>query len=552
MVLFNYSTRELTAKVVYYGPGLCGKTTNLQYIHANLPDGVKGRMLSLATKTDRTLFFDFLPIDLGEIRGMKTRVQLYTVPGQVFYNETRKLVLKGADGIVFVADSQEPMIGANVESFRNLEENLRGHGLRLQDMPHVIQFNKRDLPRLASIEDLNSSINRYNAPFYESVATTGIGVQDTLKAVVKLVLLHLTRKYETKTDPRVSSTARAPQPVAPVAPAPARPMPAPARPIVAASLRTPVLERERSAPPPRGAPDAVPAAAAGVQSIPLSSFDTPLSRPAAIPLSPEFETPATGAPRRPVPPPPDFRGRKEPAAASEASGLSFDADEIEDLMDEVDDFQEPALQADDVDWLPPRPEAVEPAPVAWQPAAQAPVPVARHPEPQEELPIEIVEEEQGEVPAWQPASTAAREPQFEVDLGFDPSWQQSEPEEVEPAEALEASEIVLEDIEPAFPFEPPQPLPDEDDLAEEPVAEIGEATPIAVRHTDEPPGALDDGTVVLEEIAGREELFLDPDLEIARLASGDSKEIVVPVELVEGTTVRRFKLSLKLRLDPLD
>src|SRR4029078_11947026 len=198
MVLFNYSTREITAKIVYYGPGLCGKTTNLQYIHGNLPDQVKGKMLSLATKTDRTLFFDFLPIDLGDIRGRKTRVQLYTVPGQVFYNETRKLVLKGADGIVFVADSQEAMLNANMESFKNLEENLKGHALRLADMPHVIQFNKRDLPRLSSIEDLNSALNRYNAPYYESVATTGIGVQDTLKAITKLVLLHLTRRYDTK------------------------------------------------------------------------------------------------------------------------------------------------------------------------------------------------------------------------------------------------------------------------------------------------------------------------------------------------------------------
>jgi len=180
MVLFNYSTRELTAKIVYYGPGLCGKTTNLQFIHENLPGEVKGKMLSLATKTDRTLFFDFLPIDLGEIRGMKTRVQLYTVPGQVFYNETRKLVLKGADGIVFVADSQETMLGANIESFKNLEENLKAHGMKLSEMPHVIQFNKRDLPKLAPIEDLNAAVNKYNGPFYESVATTGIGVQDTL------------------------------------------------------------------------------------------------------------------------------------------------------------------------------------------------------------------------------------------------------------------------------------------------------------------------------------------------------------------------------------
>src|SRR5881296_4026590 len=138
MVLFNYSTRELTAKIVFYGPGLCGKTTNLQYIYESIPDNVKkGKMLSLATKTDRTLFFDFLPLELGKIRGMKTRVQLYTVPGQVFYNSTRKLVLKGADGVVFVADSQKQMIEANLDSFRNLDENVRAHGIKLSELPLV-------------------------------------------------------------------------------------------------------------------------------------------------------------------------------------------------------------------------------------------------------------------------------------------------------------------------------------------------------------------------------------------------------------------------------
>jgi len=215
MVLFNYATRELTAKIVYYGPGLCGKTTNLQFIHPNLPETVKGKMLSLATKTDRTLFFDFLPLDLGEIRGMKTRVQLYTVPGQVFYNETRKLVLKGVDGVVFVADSQKDMIGPNVESFKNLEENLRGHGLQLADLPHVVQFNKRDLPKLASIEEINASVNKYNAPFYESVATTGIGVRDTLNAITKLVLLHLTRKYGAASPEAQPAVAATPTPVQP-------------------------------------------------------------------------------------------------------------------------------------------------------------------------------------------------------------------------------------------------------------------------------------------------------------------------------------------------
>jgi signal recognition particle receptor subunit beta len=196
MVLFNYSTRELTAKIVYYGPGLCGKTTNLQFVYSSLPDSVKkGKMLSLATKTDRTLFFDFLPIELGTIRGMRTRVQLYTVPGQVFYNSTRKLVLKGADGVVFVADSQAKMTEANIESYRNLEENLREMGIRIEEIPLVMQFNKRDLPNLSSIEEMNTRINRHNAPFYEAVAMTGIGVEDTLKAVTKLVLNNLSAKY---------------------------------------------------------------------------------------------------------------------------------------------------------------------------------------------------------------------------------------------------------------------------------------------------------------------------------------------------------------------
>jgi len=196
MVLFNYSTRELTAKIVYYGPGLCGKTTNLQYVYSSLPESVKkGKMLSLATKTDRTLFFDFLPIELGTIRGMRTRVQLYTVPGQVFYNSTRKLVLKGADGVVFVADSQGKMIEADIESYRNLEENLREMGIRIEEIPLVMQFNKRDLPNLSSIEEMNTRINKHNAPFYEAVAMTGIGVEDTLKAVTKLVLNNLSAKY---------------------------------------------------------------------------------------------------------------------------------------------------------------------------------------------------------------------------------------------------------------------------------------------------------------------------------------------------------------------
>jgi Predicted GTPase len=195
MVLFNYATKEITAKIVYYGPGLCGKTTNLQFVYDSLPSNNKSKMLSLATKTDRTLFFDFLPLDLGKIRGMRTKLQLYTVPGQVYYNSTRQLVLKGADGIVFVADSQDFAVDANNESLQNLEDNLKRQGVRIREIPLVIQYNKRDLPNALPIAQLEASINRLSAPHFASVATTGIGVEDTLKGITQLVLTHLVKKY---------------------------------------------------------------------------------------------------------------------------------------------------------------------------------------------------------------------------------------------------------------------------------------------------------------------------------------------------------------------
>ena len=193
MVLFNYSTKELTAKVVYYGPGLCGKTTNLQWIHEKLPIKNKGKMLSLATETDRTLFFDFLPIELGSIRGMKTRIQLYTVPGQVFYNATRRMVLKGADCVVFVCDSQEAMLDANLESLENLRQNLEANEIDAAEIPMVLQYNKRDLPNALPTEILDERLNLRGLPFYEAVAMKGTGVFETLKAVAKLVLSELTR-----------------------------------------------------------------------------------------------------------------------------------------------------------------------------------------------------------------------------------------------------------------------------------------------------------------------------------------------------------------------
>ena len=195
MVLFNYALKELTAKIVYYGPGLSGKTTNLKYIHQELPDESKGRMLSLATETDRTLYFDFLPVEAGVVRGIKTRIQLYTVPGQVFYNATRRMVLKGADGIVFVADSQRSAMAANLQSWESLEENLAAHDLNADGIPIVLQYNKRDLDDVHSVEEMNDTLNKINAPFYEAIAHDGIGVQDTLQAISGLVLRKVIAKY---------------------------------------------------------------------------------------------------------------------------------------------------------------------------------------------------------------------------------------------------------------------------------------------------------------------------------------------------------------------
>ena len=195
MVLFNAATKELTAKIVYYGPGLCGKTTNLQHIYDSLPQDGRGKMLSLATQTDRTLFFDFLPIELGTIRGMKTRIQLYTVPGQVFYDATRKLVLRGADAVVFVADSQAPALDSNKDSFQNLMDNLREQGADLSKMPHVLQWNKRDTPNALPIDVLEREINRFSCPTFEACAMRGEGVRETLTGVAKLVLKHLAEKY---------------------------------------------------------------------------------------------------------------------------------------------------------------------------------------------------------------------------------------------------------------------------------------------------------------------------------------------------------------------
>jgi signal recognition particle receptor subunit beta len=191
LTFINYASREINCKIVYYGPGLGGKTTNLQYIYDSTAAQAKGKLISLATETDRTLFFDFLPLDLGTVRGFKTRFHLYTVPGQVFYDASRKLILKGVDGMVFVADSQRERMDANVESLFNLESNLKQHGYDLMKVPYVLQLNKRDLPNIVSSAELTGELRRKAEPVFEAVANRGVGVFDTLKAVAKQVLLEL-------------------------------------------------------------------------------------------------------------------------------------------------------------------------------------------------------------------------------------------------------------------------------------------------------------------------------------------------------------------------
>ncbi len=233
MAFFNYATMQMAAKIVYYGPGLCGKTTNLQYIYNKTSPKSRGEMVSLETESDRTLFFDLLPLEVGVIAGFKTRFQLYTVPGQVFYGETRRMVLKGVDGVVFVADSQVPMREANIESLKDLEKNLEDMGMDLKDIPLVFQYNKRDLPNLLSVEQLEADLNPHHRLYFEASAVNGTGVFDTLKGISRLTLQSLKAKLirppEVVIQPReVPEAAPAPAPPSP----PAEEAPAPAVPEV--------------------------------------------------------------------------------------------------------------------------------------------------------------------------------------------------------------------------------------------------------------------------------------------------------------------------------
>ena len=270
MATFNFSTMQMTVKVVYYGPGLCGKTTNLQFIYAHTTPKSRGEMVSLETKSDRTLFFDLLPLEVGTIAGFKTKIQLYTVPGQVFYNTTRKLVLKGVDGIVFVADSQRPMLPSNVESLSNLGANLAELGIVMDTVPLVFQYNKQDLKDVCSTEELDESLNGREAPAVGAAALGGTGVFETLRAISRLTLGALKKQLEEGPPPQARVEPKAPRP-APIRlepPAPAKePRDVPATPRIPtspsvqspiAAAATAVAVPEEARPRPTATPRAAP------------------------------------------------------------------------------------------------------------------------------------------------------------------------------------------------------------------------------------------------------------------------------------------------------
>jgi signal recognition particle receptor subunit beta len=341
MVFFNYSTMQMAAKVVYYGPGLCGKTTNLHYIYGHTSGDSRGEMVSLETETDRTLFFDLLPIDVGQIAGFNTRIQLYTVPGQVFYNTTRKLVLKGVDGVVFVADSQRAMQQANVDSFKNLEENLAEMGLSSESLPLVLQFNKRDLADICSVEEINRNLNPRGWPHFEASALTGQGVFETLKGVSKLTLLSLKKRLTRGGESSPSTRMAPPRPVPPL----------PSSPTAANLAAGAAAGAARPAPAPPAASPASPAA-------PAAAAPTAPARPAPAPLAP---------PRPAAPAPPATAAA--PARTPPLRGRSS-----VDVLGELEKLRREAMQPAPAPSTP-RP-ATAPVPLASPPAATPPAAVS--------------------------------------------------------------------------------------------------------------------------------------------------------------------------------
>jgi signal recognition particle receptor subunit beta len=363
MVFFNYSTMQMAAKVVYYGPGLCGKTTNLHYIYGHTTTDSRGEMVSLETETDRTLFFDLLPIDVGSIAGFNTRIQLYTVPGQVFYNTTRKLVLKGVDGVVFVVDSQRAMRQANLDSFRNLDENLREMGLSVDSLPLVLQYNKRDLTDIYSVEELNQTINRNHWPHFEASALSGQGVFETLKGISKFTLLALKKRLgrsgpeasapPSRVTPVLNSGGRSATPAStalssppsgvsgvpsaaassPMAPeSAAAPMPPLARPAAGPLAQMPPSSPSSPSLAPL-APLAPNAAAPPPSSMPAPRLVNPAQKPAVIRSS----APAAPAPAAPAP---AAAAPAAPAAAKRTSGIRRSVD----VLGELEKLRREAMQ----------------------------------------------------------------------------------------------------------------------------------------------------------------------------------------------------------------
>ena len=361
MVQINFALREVNCKIVFYGPGRSGKTTNLEKVHEKAPKGSIGEMVSIATETDRTLFFDFLPLDLGTVAGMNTKFQLYTVPGQVYYNATRKLVLQGADGVVFVADSQRKMHDENIESLENLMENLHENGLDINTIPFVIQYNKRDLPDIETVAEMNAYLNRWNVPSFEAVAVKGDGVFATLKSLSSRVISQLNNDHGYSAD-SPKTTHLQPVPVHP-APAPISEVPAAPKALVKpAPVPAPVAA-------PRPAP--VPAAAPGAAKAPVQA-----------PQAPAHPAPAHPAPAHPVaaqphaaPAPAPHPAPVQPAAsAPKAVPLSEvfnppvimapDPDAVETVKDRVAGLVE---VPDDIEEIP----SPEPAPAPVVPPAPA-------------------------------------------------------------------------------------------------------------------------------------------------------------------------------------
>lgn len=346
MVQINFARREVNVKIVYYGPGRSGKTTNLEIIHQKAPKGSIGEMTSIATETDRTLFFDFLPLDLGKIAGMNTKFQLYTVPGQVYYKATRKLVLAGADGVVFVADSQAEMMEENEQSLKDLEENLRENGLNIEEIPLVLQWNKRDLPNIVPVEEMNRRLNRWNAPTIEAVAIQGEGVFQTLKTLAGLVIKKLNReqtfgigtKEEAKAAPSPSAapsptpaSVRSSEPLAASPPAPtggvasptappspqppsfSSPPPAAPPPKTVGFMKAPPSPTEAPPPPSPEPPSPVAGPSPAPANQKASIFAKPVTPPPTPPVTPAVSPVAP--PIAPATPPP----RPSPARGEEAA-----------------------------------------------------------------------------------------------------------------------------------------------------------------------------------------------------------------------------------------